>query len=526
MNKQANLFLIVVLLLGWAFDFLFWEQPVGVNFAIFAGLCLLGGFLLLLRGGLRPASKSLWLIAPVVFFAVITFLRQEPLTLWLAYLFTAASMGLLALTYLGGRWPQYSLLDYGDKALHFAAGLFARPLDFLLQLSRDRAESGVQKRRLPVAPVVRGLAIAIPVVFIFGSLLSSADLVFNQKINDIIQDHLTLDDIFENIFRLLLILVWAYGLAGVFLNAATQSKDEKLHGEDRPVIKRFLGFTEAAIVLGSVAALFLAFVIIQFQYFFGGRANIGVEGFTFSEYARRGFYELVTVACLSLLLTLGLSALTNRETELQRRVYSGLSVGILAMVLVILLSAFYRLSLAMSWHGFSRLRLYPRVFLIWVGILFVAVVALEILRRERFFAFAALLAAFGFAISLNLVNVDASIAHHNVSRAVQGFHFNVNYLSSLSTDAIPALVDEFHNTALPVRVREGVGAALVCFTRSDAIARGSDVDWQSFNLSQWQSSRALDEVQDYLQGYQMNVEGWIVRVGTPHDMWYDCAVQN
>jgi len=104
-----------------------------------------------------------------------------------------------------------------------------------------------------------------------------------------------------------------------------------------------------------------------------------------------------------------LNTITRRESELQRRLYSGLSVAIVALVLVILLSAAYRLNLAMEWHGFSRLRLYPRVFLIWVGILFAVVVALEIFQRERYFAFAALLAAFGFAISLCLVNVDARL---------------------------------------------------------------------------------------------------------------------
>jgi len=67
--------------------------------------------------------------------------------------------------------------------------------------------------------------------------------------------------------------------------------------------------------------------------------------------------------------------------------------------------------------------------------------------------------------------------------------------------------------------------ALMCFTRSDAVYRSSGADWQSFNLSQWQSSRALDEVRDYLQGYEMNVEGTLVRIGTPNDAWYECAPQ-
>lgn len=74
--------------------------------------------------------------------------------------------------------------------------------------------------------------------------------------------------------------------------------------EGKPVIPLFLGFVELSIVLGSVVTLFTIFVVMQFQYFFGGHTNINVEGFTYSEYARRGFGELVTVAFFALLMLL------------------------------------------------------------------------------------------------------------------------------------------------------------------------------------------------------------------------------
>ena len=55
-------------------------------------------------------------------------------------------------------------------------------------------------------------------------------------------------------------------------------------------------------MLTGVALLFAAFVLVQFRYFFGGAQNIGLQGFTFAEYARRGYGELMAVAFLSLLL--------------------------------------------------------------------------------------------------------------------------------------------------------------------------------------------------------------------------------
>ena len=63
----------------------------------------------------KPAFKSLWLVLPFVFFAIITFIRQEPLTIVLSIMGALISLGLLTVTYLGGRWMRYSLFDYFKK---------------------------------------------------------------------------------------------------------------------------------------------------------------------------------------------------------------------------------------------------------------------------------------------------------------------------------------------------------------------------------------------------------------------------
>jgi hypothetical protein len=528
MTKHSYWLWATVLLLGWAFDFLFWEKLVGINFAIFIAISLLGGFLFLGANGLKPALKSLWLITPIVFFAVITFMRQEPLTLFLAYTLTLFSMGILAVTYLGGRWMEYSLLDLFYKFFTLLASLLSRAVIFFSQVRKEQAEQGETKLKLPILPVLRGLAIALPIVVCFTILLASGDLVFGQKLSDFF-DQFRLGKITEYINRLIIILFWAYILAGAFLHAATQSQDKKLIGEEKPVIKQFLGFTEAAVVLSCVAVLFLLFVIVQFRYFFGANANIGVEGFTYSQYARRGFNELVIVAFLSLLLILSLSTIAKRESPLRRRVYSGLSIAIVAMVMVILVSAYQRIELAIDWHGFSRLRLYPQVFLVWVGILLVVVAILEALHRERYFATAAVLASLGFAASLSFFNVDDSIVRHNVLRAAQGKHFNPSYLATLSIDAIPALAEKFADPSLSTPIHEGLGAALLCQLQTDNYYLATtNHDWRSFNLSRWNATKSIVKIQSNLQFYHLNDGRSPMRVRTPSNVLYECidAEQN
>jgi hypothetical protein len=519
MKSNPNRLWLVAIFLGWAFDFLFWKHTPGVNFAIYVVLCLGGGFFLLTQEKYPPARNTFFILIPILFFAAVTFLRVEPMTSFLAHAMTLFLMALLALTYLGGRWPWYNLSDYIAGSIRLTGNMLALPLSHSAEVRRERIERGDRPQR-SFWPILRGLVIALPIVAIFAALLSSADAVFEKGLHDLLYA-LDLDNLPELIFRLCYILFGAYLLVGILLYAALHSRDEKLIGEDKPAIAPFLGFIETSIVLGSVMALFAIFVIIQFQYFFGGQANIHIDGYTYSEYARRGFGELVTVAFFSLLMILGLGAVTRRETESQRRAFSGLSVGIVALVLVMLVSAYQRLVLYETAYGFSGLRTYTHVFLIWLAALLVAVVALEILRRERFFAFAALIASIGFAASLPLLNVDDFIVRQNVQRAVHGGELDVSYLADLSADAAPALAAAFRSPTLPDSVKEGVGAALACIAHGRA-RREADSSWQSFHVSRWNEALILKSLEKELQVYSVDDEDWQLLVTAPGGEEYHC----
>jgi hypothetical protein len=525
MKSNPTRFWWTVIALGWVFDFLFWKKTPGINFALYVLLCLAVGILILRVDGYHPARKSLLLLPLIALFAIMTFIRLEPITVFLSVSLTLFLMGLFAISFLGGRWPSYNLLDYLRGFLSLAGSMIVRPFGFSAEVKREASSSEEQEEvkargAYQIWPVVRGILIALPIVAIFAALLGSADVVFGQRLQDFIE-LFKLQKLPEYIFRLVYILVGAYALAGVFLHAASQSKDEKLVGEEKPVVPAFLGFTEAAIVLGSVVVLFAAFVFIQFQYFFGGQANIQIDGYTYSEYTRRGFGELVMVAFFSLLLILVASSVTRRETNIQRRVFSGLGIGIVGLVVVILVSAFQRLLLYEEAYGFSRLRAYTHVFMLWLALLLVAVVVLEILHRERAFALAALVASLGFALSLGFMNVDGFIVRQNVDRAVQGETFDVSYLTSLSTDSVPALATAYRTQSMPAPVKEGVGVVLACYVANQN-RDNNPLPWQSFHFSRANAARILTSLGEDLAQYQINDNDWNYTVVTSSGKEYHC----
>jgi hypothetical protein len=523
MIKSLTRLWVLTLFLGWSFDYLFWDKDPGVSFAIFILLIVAGGVGLSLLEKRQPARKTLILFLPLGFFALMSFWRLEPFTTFINIIFSLILLSILAISYLSGGWLRYGLADYGWRLLKLAGSAFSKPVMAWQQRkvatnAADEAEdsstngnSSRGKQKKKVIAVVRGVLLALPVVLVFSLLLSSADPIFAQGFDDFFQ-FLRIENLGENLFRLIYILVIGYFLAGIYLHALTNSRDEKLIGVEKPLIARFLGFTEAAIVLGSVNLLFAAFVGVQFRYFFGGQGNIHLDGYTYSEYARRGFSELVLVAFFTLLLFLALSTVAKRTTRGQRTAFSALGATLTILVGVILVSAYQRLLLYEAAYGFSRLRTYTHIFMLWLGVLLAVLLVLELTGRLRTFTLAAIVVAVGFGLTLNLLPVDGSIARQNVLRAQAGADLDSAYLASLSLDAVPGLWDMYNDQALDGAVREALGGVLACQAVNHPTTSSH---WQSFNLSRSRAEQLFEAHTEVLKQYDAHQDdfgGWFVTV--------------
>ena len=501
--KHPNRILWTAILVAWAFDFLFWKKSPGISFAIFVGIILGAGFFLARGENQRLAWRAGWLLLPITLFAIATFIRSEPFTTLINYLLTLVLMGVWAHTLRGGRWTDYSLSDYVAVLFYLALAAFVHPVAFFARKNHDQQEEGKRSSRWQRGlPVLRGILIAIPILGLLASLLASADPIFASYLDDFVA-LFNLKNLPEYIFRGVYILLLAYLLSGVYIHALTHDKEKSLIGEEKPWMPTFLGFTEAAIVLGSIDALFITFVGIQFRYFFGGQTNIHIDGYTYAQYARRGFGELLTVAVFSLLLFLGLSTISRRQTGWQRRSFSGLGIGLVGLVAIILVSAFQRLLLYEQVYGFTRLRTYSHVFMVWLGILLAALVGLELFKRQRAFALAGLIVSIGFGLTLNLVNVDHWIVEQNVQRALNGLpaeesttsggkddSLDTVYLHSLSVDGTPALIHAQQNTRLSPEYRNELAALLACQITQISDERDTK-SWASYHWAEDHAWRLL-----------------------------------
>ena len=505
-----KLLLPLALLVGIVWDVLFWEKAPGVSFPLFIVVCLTGGFFLLRSEGIRPTKAGVLLMGLAALLAVFTFMRKDPLTDFLSYALTLLFAVILAATYHNGAWTRFNLSDYVREGFAILGGLIVFPWKFLFFESKSSDDESTTQHKRAILPVLRGLLLAVPVLLVFTLLLSSADMVFSQRLEALLQSF-RIENIGEYFAQGILALMIAYMMIGLVKIAEVNSQKTE---PDNSAVKPFLGFTEGATVLIAVMVLFSMFVVIQFRYFFSGELNISEAGFTYAEYARRGFGELIWVAVFSLLLIQVLRTVLKIETLKQRKVLTGLIVGLVALTLVILVSSYQRLSLYESAYGFSRLRTYSHFFILWLGLLLAGTVALEVINQPRFFANAVLAASLGFVLTLNLINVDAFIVRQNLNRAEQGMELDAQYLITLSSNAIPQMVEAFNNETYPAEIRSGIGAALACQNeRLTSETRDPYRNrWPSFNLADWKARKTLDANRAALSRYRVRSDEYDSRL--------------
>ena len=508
--------------LGIIADVFFFRRWVGLSFPLYALLCTaaLIGFAAIVRQ--KAQFRNLWLLIPLGFFALMVAVRANE-TLTFINVLAVLTLTALVLHY----FPLKQTIDSEPLITQAMALIEAGFITVFTPVGQLLDSVGWVRERRPLhhpvaGAVVRGLVIAIPVLIVFGLLLASADQVFGQyvsRITSLFQLRNMSDILTQGMIAGFFGWFACGGLAYAALRrvdpdrryvqvgdlppaeiapepAADYNFDDanqphpptpSPHGEEEQSTEAMpastqpkgkkpsftLGMIESGIVLGLVDLMFGAFVLIQFAYFFGGEGNISATGFTYADYARRGFFELVAVSVLTLCLMLWLDYVTVRHNPAQQTIFRGLIVIIIALVGVMLWSAHVRLTLYEEAYGFTHLRLYPHVFTLWLAVLFGFFLLMLFRVRANIFSFGALLCIIGYVVTLNVINPDQTIMAQNINRFHNGSSFDLGYLRNVSEDAVPVILAFYQqNPDIDPDLRYGIGQWLI---------------WQSLTL---QSQRA------------------------------------
>ena len=309
-------------------------------------------------------------------------------------------------------------------------------------------------------------------VLVFGLLFASADAVVADWADRLLPD-LTLETFVQRSFTGVFVGGATLAAAYVALNPPDVSA---VPGRTARAAHRF----EWLVPVLLVDAVFAVFVAAQAAVLFGGHAYVAeTTGLTYADYVHQGFAQL-TIATLLMLIVVWASS-RRVGPEPADRLWMRVSLGLLcALTLVVVVSALHRMSLYQEAYGFTQLRLLVDVFEGWLGVVVIAVAVAGLVRWGTWVPRFALVTGVVGLLGIAAINPDAWIAQQNIERYEQTGKLDLAYLTSLSADAYPTLLD------LPEPLR----ACVV------SLSPDLDDDALAWNLGRVRARAALDDTVD------------------------------
>jgi hypothetical protein len=311
-------------------------------------------------------------------------------------------------------------------AVHWLSGCFVQPFSAIPKLAsplqivwnaKDR-----ETRNTVMRVTVMSILVGIPVLGILTALLSSADSIFRQGVTVIFGDL----DLSQIIVHMLIIGVLTICCYSLLWNCESRNVDPQL--AHSPVTRagtmasktakvpvqteypyrndhRPFNPTVCLIVLTSVLALYLAFIAVQCTFLF---ARQGLpDGYTYAEYAREGFWQLLAVTGLNLI---GFGLVLTYSPR--KRALDAMLLGLIAATAVVLVSSAVRLNLYIDAYGLTWLRLASMLFIVLLAVMLLLCIARLRFAGIPMLTLCAALAVFWF-VCLGYLNPSALITAYN-----------------------------------------------------------------------------------------------------------------
>lgn len=339
--------------------------------------------------------------------------------------------GLLSLFYMNNTWglPEYlkaifmtvfGSLEKGDR-------LFSDMK--IWRKNRPKNAEKSHKTRYILYGVLIGLPISVTVLF----LLSSADLVFGHLFERIFN----LDSLFYTFYGKYIILdlfyialltiaiyILSYGLI-VYLS----SHSIKLIGGSEKKGEPLIAIT----VNAMLALIYIIFSVIQILYLFVGKMTLP-EHYTYAEYARQGFFQLLLVCIINMVLVL-ICLYKFKENKVLKDLLTVIS----GCTYIMIASSVLRMYMYVKAYDLT----YLRVLVLWtLGLLtFLMGGIILYIFKAKFPLFKySMVVVTVLYLALAYSHPDYLIASCNLDENHISGNVDYRYLRGLSSDALPAVV--------------------------------------------------------------------------------------
>lgn len=423
---------IISFIIALSYDFLFNDQGLGLNFFIFTLIWLVGVLGLELVVARRRLNNWAFLLSiPMAWYAGSTFVYSgifvqsvAPLATWLVAVVFLFWLGVGA-----GRVKLKEVKNIIPVEILFFAGNFlgkiTAPWRDLLNVKR------VNNNKLLHIGI--GLVILCPLLLIFGVLFFQADLIYREWVKNLFD--VSIDPtLVWRILRTIILTLFGGGVLWTMLLPRNIKAEEAVEDNNNP--KEHL---IAATLLVCLNLFFAVFIAIQFMFLFGGHEIITKYNITYSEYAHQGFFQLVFVACLVLIISSVVYVFNYYKKKFDFVMV--LLLLFIGQTMVIVASALKRMFLYMEVYGQTYLRFLVWHFIVYLGLILIGLLLVVIIKKHyHLFVKVVMVVSMIYLMYLTGINIEGKIAGYNINRYIANNNkFDISYLTTFSVDAYDSL---------------------------------------------------------------------------------------
>ena len=214
--------------------------------------------------------------------------------------------------------------------------------------------------------VIAGLIISVPFILVIMSLLRSADLYFSSftdSLNSLFENIFDIDNVKKNIIVLLFYFISLYS---TFINIINNKENI-----EEPQEKKDFNEIISNTVLIMINLVYVLFIISETSKLTGNFLELP-EKYTYAEYAREGFFQLLLVTFINIgiiFFYIYKTALLEKNKSVKKLL--GL---LITFTIILIINSFYRMYLYMHTFGFTILRTQVILYLIMELILLIVII--------------------------------------------------------------------------------------------------------------------------------------------------------
>lgn len=371
--------------------------------------------------------------------------------------------------------------------------------DMLLSMNRPvgdwiRNEKGNKRKNGKGKYILLGILIAIPLVICILLLLVSADPLFAEVFKTT-----NASTVIRNLPGIIILTIFVYFLCYTFLCAVAQKTRMKVvlekDGAD-PIIG--ITFT------GIISVIYLVFSAIQVIGLFMGKMKLP-ESYTYAKYAREGFFQLLAVCIINIIMVLICIRVFKKSNILKT-----ILVVISVCTYIMTASSAYRMIMYVQAYKLTVLR----VFVLWalavIALMMFGVIATIFEKRFPLFRYTVGLVMI-FYICLAFGRPDYMIAKYNIKAMKEDandqnainadieesiYYGDYRYLTRLSADCVPAIVSAIEDGTFTLStVKSDEVLYTDIFYYLDDINTDCDkMNFRTFNFSKNTAKQSLSKV--------------------------------